>query len=59
MAEGTIDKLQIVVTADTKQAETALEKLQKSLQPLADLTKKIGDIGGIRELKKPTCRKRR
>lgn len=42
MAEGTIDKLQIVVTADTKQAETALEKLQKSLQPLADLTKKIG-----------------
>lgn len=54
MAEGTIDKLQIVVTADTKQAETALEKLQKSLQPLADLTKKIGDIGGIRELKKKT-----
>lgn len=54
MAEGTIDKLQIVVTADTKQAETALEKLQKSLQPLADLTKKIGDIGGIRELKKQT-----
>lgn len=54
MAEGTIDKLQIVVTADTKQAETALEKLQKSLQPLADLTKKIGDIGGIKELKKQT-----
>lgn len=54
MAEGTIDKLQIVVTADTKQAETALEKLQKSLQPLADLTKKIGDIGGIRALKKQT-----
>lgn len=54
MAEGTIDKLQIVVTADTKQAETALEKLQKSLQPLADLAKKIGDIGGIKELKKQT-----
>lgn len=54
MAEGTIDKLNIVVTADTKQAETALEKLQKSLQPLADLAKKIGDIGGIKELKKQT-----
>ena len=54
MAEGTIDKLQIVVTADTKQAETALEKLQKSLQPLADLAKKIGEIGGIKELKKQT-----
>lgn len=54
MAEGTIDKLQIVVTADTKQAETALEKLQKSLQPLADLTKKIGDIDSIKALKKQT-----
>ena len=54
MAEGTIDKLQIVVTADTKQAETALEKLQKSLQPLVELTNKIGDIGGIKELKKQT-----
>lgn len=54
MAEGTIDKLQIVVTADTKQAETALEKLQKSLQPLTELTKKIGEIGGIKELKKQT-----
>lgn len=54
MAEGTIDKLQIVVTADTKQAETALEKLQKSLQPLADFAKKMSDIGGIKELKKQT-----
>lgn len=54
MAEGTIDKLQIVVTADTKQAETALEKLQKSLQPLADLTKKIGDIDVIKGFKKQT-----
>ena len=54
MAEGTIDKLQIVVTADTKQAETALEKLQKSLQPLTDLTKKIGDIDGIKRFKKQT-----
>lgn len=54
MAEGTIDKLRIVVSADTKQAETALEKLQKSLQPLADFAKKMGDIGGIKELKKQT-----
>lgn len=54
MAEGTIDKLQIVVTADTKQAETALEKLQKSLQPFADFAKKMSNVGGIKELKKQT-----
>ena len=33
MADGTIDNLQIVVTAETKKAESALKNLVKTLEP--------------------------
>lgn len=37
MADGTIDNLQIVVTAETKKAESALKNLVKTLEPLREL----------------------
>lgn len=37
MADGTIDNLQIVVTAETKKAENALKNLVKTLEPLREL----------------------
>ena len=37
MADGTIDNLKIVVTAETKKAESALKNLVKTLEPLREL----------------------
>lgn len=47
MADGTIDNLQIVVTAETKKAESALKNLVKTLEPFKKLASEMGSASGI------------
>lgn len=47
MADGTIDNLQIVVTAETKKAESALKNLVKTLEPLKKFASEMGSASGI------------
>lgn len=47
MADGTIDNLQIVVTAETKKAESALKNLLKTLEPFKKFASDMGSASGI------------
>lgn len=47
MADGTIDNLQIVVTAETKKAESALKNLVKALEPFKKFASEMGSASGI------------
>lgn len=47
MADGTIDNLQIVVTAETKKAESALKNLVKTLEPFKKFASEMGSASGI------------
>lgn len=47
MADGTIDNLQIVVTAETKKAESALKNLLKTLEPFKKFASEMGSASGI------------
>lgn len=47
MADGTIDNLQIVVTAETKKAESALKNLVKTLEPFKKFASDMGSASGI------------
>lgn len=47
MADGTIDNLQIVVTAETKKAESALKNLVKTLEPLKKFASEMGSASDI------------
>ena len=47
MADGTIDNLQIVVTAETKKAESALKNLVKTLEPFKKFASEMSSASGI------------
>lgn len=47
MADGTIDNLQIVVTAETKKAESALKNLLKTLEPFKKFANDMDSASGI------------
>lgn len=47
MADGTIDNLQIIVTAETKKAESALKNLVKTLEPFKKFASEMGSASGI------------
>lgn len=50
MADGTIDNLQIVVTAETKKAESALKNLVKTLEPFKKFASEMGSASGINKM---------
>ena len=51
MAENTVDTLRIEVEADTKKANTALTKLQKTLNGFKSISLDIKGIDGLASLK--------
>lgn len=58
MADGTIDNLNIVVTADTKQAESALDSLLKKLEPFKGLINQFKETSGIKDIIDETATKK-